>query len=113
MKYSWFKELKITIKPRVLSLEFIFEKKWKNVTNDLSSSFPHMIFRSSECLIFSLFVWDGENFRYVEKQASEKQVALLTDERFLKVGMWMYLFQFYSFFLHEKRYAYNVYSVSL
>lgn len=60
--------------------------------------FPHMAFKYLECLIFSFCVWDGKNFRYVEKQASEKQVALLTDERFLKVGMWVYLFQFYSFF---------------
>lgn len=61
----------------------------------LSSSFSYMIFRSLECLIFSLGIWYGENFRYVEKQASEKQVALLTDDRSLKVGMWMY----FSFFL--------------
>ena len=62
-----------------------------------------MLVRYLEYLIISFCVWFGKYFRYVEKQAAEKQVALLTNERFLKGGVWMYLFCFILFVVFIKK----------
>ena len=65
-------------------------------TNLGSSSFLYAI-QVFKFFILCFCVYGGKNFRYVEKQSSEKQVALLTSDKSLKVGIWIYLLLFYSF----------------
>ena len=66
-------------------------------TNLGSSLFLYAI-QVFKVLILCFCLCGGKNFRYVEKQSSEKQVALLTNDKSLKVGIWIYLLLFYSFF---------------